>query len=61
MDKKGDKNSMLDFKITKSNKIYSINEIKKITQKILEKYGIKKAYIFAHMQTLYQLQNIYFL
>ncbi len=37
---------MLDLKITKSNKIYSINEIKKITQKILEKYGIKKAYIF---------------
>ncbi len=28
---------MLDFKITKSNKIYSINEIKKITQKNFRK------------------------
>lgn len=39
-------NTMLDLKVIKSNKIYSINEIKKIIQKVLEKYGIRKAYLF---------------
>lgn len=41
-----DKNFLSELKVTRTDKIYSVEEIKQMSKGTFKKYGIKKAYLF---------------